>query len=107
MARPSWTNIAAADIDVDSPGKTDTVFGAMNDNTAAARISLFGVDISEDTSTAGSFETVNSSTFHLYIPSLGDYTGIARKITLTVLVKVTSGDTGSYRIYNVYFFDYL
>ena len=101
MARPSWTNIASTDIDVDSPGKTDTVFGALNDNTAAARVSIFGVDIAEDTSTAAAFETVANSTFKIHIPDLGDYTGIARKATLTVQVKGATGDTGSYRLYNV------
>lgn len=101
MARPAWTNIAATDIDVDSPGKTDTLFVALNNNTASARIALFGVDVPEDTSTAGAMETVANSSFSLYIPSLGDYTGIARKITLTVETKVASGDTGSFRMYNI------
>ena len=102
MARPSWTNVTPTDVDVDSPGKTDTLFAAMNDNTAAGRILLFGVDIAEDTTTSGTpWDTVANSTFYLHIPNVGAYTGIDRKITLTVWVKTTSGDTGSYRIYNV------
>lgn len=100
MARPSWTNVASTDVDVDSPGDS-TLFSALNDNTAAARIHLFHVDIAEDTSTAAAFESVANSTFYVYIPDLGDYSGIARKITLTAQTKVTSGDTGSFRIYNV------
>lgn len=102
MARPTWTNIVDGDVDLDSELDED-LFEALRDNAAAARISVLGIDVDEDTTTTDSpsWDQVLAGDFDLEIPDLNDYVGIARKVTVTVEAKVTSGTTGNLRIYNV------
>ena len=100
MARPTWVNIADADIAQDALVKTGTVVQALRDNARAARVATFGVDIAADSTTSATAVTVTGSTFALTIDSVTDYTGIQRQVLLDIEAWVSSG-TGQVRLVDV------
>jgi hypothetical protein len=101
MARPAWQNIPDTDVDIDSPGKTTDVFSNLRDDLEAVRLDVFGVNIAEDTHTGDtSWTAVTGGAFRIHVPDVADYTGIQRKIDLTVEGKVTANN-GLLRLYDV------
>ena len=100
MARPAWTNIPLTKVDLDSLGETGNVFQALRDNARAARISLFGVDHAEFNHT-GDTAWTNAGSFWLMSPTVGDWTGIQRRVLLNVEGKITGGVTGEFRLVDI------
>ena len=96
MARPTWNNIPDADLDLDSPGKTQDVFEYLRDNAGAVRIAILGIYMGEETDNSASY-VEHTDTITLHIPDVADYTGIQRKVSVTVEVKVSAG-TGTFQL---------
>jgi hypothetical protein len=97
MARPAFVNIPVTKVDLDSLGEEGNVFQALRDNAAAVRISLFGVDFTEQSHT-GDTNWTSAGTFWLRAPNVGDYLGIQRRVLLLIEAKVTGGVTGEWRL---------
>jgi hypothetical protein len=97
MARPSWNNIADSDIDLDSPGKTTDVFQYLRDNAAAARITIFGVYLPEDSTALITWDE-HAYTFLVWLPDVGDYPTIQRRVYIPVQVKVSGSGTAHIRL---------
>ena len=101
MARPAFVNVPLTDVDTDSPGKTTDVFKALRDNAAAVRIGIFGVDIAEDGTASGTFQTVTGSEFNVELINVADYAGIVRKVILGIEGKVSGGATAEFRLFQI------
>ena len=98
MARPDWVNVTSGEVDLDSPGIED-VFTALKDNPAAMRVlSLF--EDHADESHSNTTWTNAAQSMYLDIPDLADYTGIQRKLTVT-LEPYVSSNSGEYRLTDV------
>lgn len=91
----AWTDIPAADVDVDSPIDEDLV-AALRDNLIECRVCVLGIEVYEDTTNNTSWTT--SATVYVWLPDLADQDGLQRSLTLTVELKVTGGGTGYFRL---------
>jgi len=89
MARPSWTDIAAIDVDVNSP-VDETVMQSLADNCAALRVQPFYFD-----SGGAKAETLGTMQqqwdFYIDVPDLDDYTGLQRKVQMEFVAYVDAG----------------
>lgn len=91
----AWTDIAAGDVDIDSPIDTD-LCAAIKGNLEALRMVIFGPSVEATSGTTATWST--KASVKVYVPSLATYTGIARQLTATIEGKVSAGGTAYYRL---------
>jgi len=87
MARPAYTNLTDGQVDIDSP-ITETLLQALRDNAAAVRVQPIYFDGSGVETSTGFTEAFD---LYLTVPDIADYTGIQRRLTLSVEAYVNSG----------------
>ena len=92
----TWTDIVSTDVDTDSPLDED-LFQALRDNANAVRQTIFGISVSETSTTSTSFVTLHS--FRINVPGLDDYTTIQRQINGEAQAKIAkAAATGTLRL---------